>query len=140
MFKHSIVAAAVLAAGLMSSAAFADGHSGGDAEKGKKVFNKCKSCHMVGEGAKNKVGPVLTGIIGRQAGSYPDMRYGKSLVEAGEKGLVWTEEEMFAYLKDPKKYLRAYLDDKKARSKMAYKLRKEDDRRDVIAYLKTFAE
>lgn len=92
---------------------------------------------MVGEGAKVKVGPPLTGLIGRTAGTWEGMKYGDDLVAAGTAGLVWTEEEVFAYLKDPKKYLRAKLDDKKARSKMAYKLRKEADRNDVIAYIKS---
>ena len=40
-------------------------HAEGDATKGEKVFKKCKACHEVGEGAKNKVGPELTGIVGR---------------------------------------------------------------------------
>ena len=46
---------------------------------------------------------------------------------------------MFEYLADPKKYLRTKLDDKKAKSKMSFKLKKEDDRKDVIAYVKTFS-
>lgn len=145
MFKKSILTAAAMTAGIMlssgmaSTAALADAHAKGDAAKGEKVFRKCRSCHMVGEGAKNKVGPVLSGVIGRTAGTYPDMKYGDSIVAAGAAGLVWTEDEVFEYLADPKKYLRAKLDDKKAKSKMAYKLRKEEDRRDVIAYLATFA-
>lgn len=40
----------------------------GDAALGEKVFGKCKACHAVGEGAKNKVGPELNGIVGRPAG------------------------------------------------------------------------
>ena len=42
-------------------------HAEGDAEAGKKVFNKCKACHAVGEGAKNKVGPALNDLFGRTA-------------------------------------------------------------------------
>ncbi|MCL4165087.1 UNVERIFIED_CONTAM: hypothetical protein GTU68_028393, partial [Idotea baltica] len=84
----------------------------GDAAAGEKVFKKCSSCHNVGEGAKNKVGPALTGVLGRVAGTAPDYKYGDSIVAAGEAGLVWTDEEIFAYLEDPRKYLRAKLDDK----------------------------
>lgn len=141
MFKSNKLtkplSSACLAFGLMVSAgqAFAEG----DAANGEKVFKKCSACHMVGEGAKNRVGPVLTDVVGRQAGTYADYKYGDSIVAAGEAGLVWTEEELFAYLADPKKYLRAKLDDKKAKSKMAFKLKKEDDRNDVIAYLKSLA-
>lgn len=119
----------------MPAFAFEDG----DAVKGEKVFKKCASCHMVGPEAKNKVGPALTDVMGRTAGTYADYKYGKSLVAAGEAGLVWTDEEVFEYLADPKKYLRAKLEDKKAKSKMSFKLKKEADRKDVIAYLKTFA-
>ncbi len=140
MFKKSIGIAAFAIATTFSASAFADGHSAGDAVKGEKVFKKCSSCHMVGPDAKKKVGPPLNDLFGRTAGGYEDFKYGKSIVAAGEAGLVWTEEEVFEYLRDPKKYLRAKLDDKKAKSKMAFKLKKEDQRADVIAYLKTFSK
>lgn len=112
----------------------------GDAANGEKVFRKCATCHTVGENARNKVGPVLTGVLGRQAGTYEGFRYGASIMAAGEAGLVWTEDEIFTYLENPRGFLSDKLGDKKARSKMAFRLRKEDDRRDVIAYLATFSE
>ena len=121
---------------LFAAPAFAQG--AGDAAKGEKVFNKCKSCHMVGEGAKAKVGPPLNGVVGRQIASVEGYKYGKSIQALGETGAQWTEEELFAYLENPKDYLRTKLDDKKAKSKMAFKLKGEEDRRDVIAYLATF--
>lgn len=111
----------------------------GDAGHGEKVFRKCKACHRIGEDAKNVVGPVLNGVIGRTAGTYPDFKYSDSLVAAGEQGLVWDEEMIFAYLQDPRQFLRDYLDDGSARSKMTFNLRDEEDRHDVIAYLKTFS-
>ncbi len=140
MFKKSLGLVVFAAAASFSMATFADGHSAGDAVKGEKVFKKCATCHMVGPDAKKKVGPPLNDIIGRKAGSLEGFKYGKSIVAAGEAGLVWTDEELFAYLKNPRKYLRAKLDDKKAKSKMALKLKKEDQRADVIAYLKTFSK
>lgn len=135
-----ITLAASFAAFALSAPAFADGHGKGDAVKGEKTFKKCMSCHMIGPDAKAKVGPPLTGIVGKKAGTYEGFKYGKSLVAAGEAGLVWTEEELFAYLKNPKKYLRKKLDDKKAKSKMAYKLKKDKDRLNVIAYLASVTE
>ncbi len=135
VFIKSGIPAVALAA-CVSFAAPAQAQEG-DAVAGKKVFKKCSACHAAGEGAKNKVGPVLTGVIGRTAGTYEDYRYGNSIVAAGEAGLVWNEDEIFAYLEHPRNYLRAKLDDPKARSKMAFRLKKEDERRDVIAYLKT---
>ncbi len=111
----------------------------GDAAKGEAIFKKCMACHMVGEGAKNKVGPILTGIVGSKVASVADYKYGKSIIALGETGAVWTEEELSEWLINPKKYLRAKLDDKKAKSKMSFKLKKEDQRADVIAYLATFS-
>jgi cytochrome c len=84
----------------------------------------------------NKAGPNLYGVIGRQAGT-ADFKYGASLVAAGEKGLVWTEELIVDYLKDPQKFLRAYLDDNKAKSNMSFKLAKGGE--DVAAYLASVA-
>jgi cytochrome c len=108
-----------------------------DAEAGKAVFKKCVACHQIGPDAKNKVGPVLTDVVGRAAGSIQDFKYGKSLIAVGEKGLVWSEETLAAYLENPTNYLQTYLDDPKARSSMSFKLKKEEDRLNVAAYLTT---
>jgi cytochrome c2 len=137
MLKTSIRLATVLSFSLIAGSALADSHSAGDPVKGQKVFKKCLACHAVGEGAKIKVGPPLTDVVGRKAASYEGYKYGKSIAAAAETGLVWSEEEIFAYLAHPRNYLRAKLEDKKAKSKMAFRLKKEQDRADVIAYLKT---
>ena len=50
-------------------------------------------------------------------------------------GIIATDMLWSGYIADPKKYLRTYLDDKKARSKMTFKLKKEDQRAAVSAYL-----
>ena len=136
MTNKSLILGAVLSLGAFSMPALADG----DAAKGEKVYKKCKACHMVGEGAKAKVGPQLNGIVGRKVASEEGFKYGKSIVALGATDLVWDEAELSDYLKNPKKYLRAKLDDKKAKSKMAFKLKKDKDRANVIAYLKTFTK
>jgi cytochrome c len=124
---------AALAATAVGTAALA-----GDAAKGEKEFGKCKTCHgiVADDGTEiqkaNKAGPNLYGVIGRQAGT-ADFRYGESLVAAGEKGLVWTEELIAEYVKDPQKFLRTYLNDNKAKSAMSFKLAKGGE--DVAAYL-----
>ncbi len=110
-----------------------------DAQKGEAIFNKCKACHQIGEGAKNRIGPVLTGVVGRPAGSYEDFRYSKSMKSAGVAGLVWDEALLFDYLADPTAFLRVFLEDSKAKAKMSFRLKDEQDRRDVIAYLETFS-
>ncbi len=114
-------------------------HAEGDAEAGKIVFKKCMACHKIGEGAENSTGPVLTGVIGRKAGTYPDYRYGKSMRQAAKIGFVWDEEKIDEWLQSPKKFLRKFLDKKRAKAKMKLKLKKAEDRANVIAYLKTFS-
>lgn len=110
-----------------------------DAIAGEDIFRKCASCHQIGDGAKNRVGPVLTNIIGRPAGSFAGYKYGKSILKAGEAGLIWTPENIFEYLASPKKFLRAVLNDPRAKAKMTFSIRGEQDRNDVIAYLSSFA-
>lgn len=124
----------------LAGSAFAESHAGsGDAEAGEREFNKCKSCHMIvaDDGTEivrgGRTGPNLYGIIGRQAGSVEDFRYGDSLVAAGEAGLEWNEETFVAYVQDPKGFLAEYLDDSSARSKMSFRLRSGME--DVYAYL-----
>lgn len=116
----------------------------GSAEKGKKVFRKCAACHAVGDKARNKVGPIMNDIIGRQAGTVEKYRYSKINQAAGEAGLIWTPENIAAYLPDPQKFLANFLKEKgekaSGRTKMAYRLRKEDEIADVIAYLKTYSK
>lgn len=112
----------------------------GDAEKGEKVFKKCKSCHQVGEDAKNRAGPLLNNIFGRAAGTGEDFKYGKSIVAAGEAGLLWNAETLDGWLTYPKQFLKDTLDSSKAKTKMSLKLKKEADRLNVIAYLAQFSE
>ena len=125
-------------AAVLCVAAF--GANAQDVENGEKVFRKCKACHQVGEGAKNRVGPVLNNVVGRTAGTAEGYKYGKDMIAAGEAGLVWDGDTIFEYLADPTAYLRQVLDDPKARAKMQFKLADEADRRDVIAYVATFSE
>lgn len=131
-------------AGLALLLAGAAQASEGDADKGKKVFNKCKACHMVGDKAKSKVGPPLNEICDRKAGTYEGFKYSKLILAAAEAGLVWNDEALDGYLADPSKYLKTFLKDKgvkpSGRSKMVLKLKKEKQRADVMAYLKTFCK
>lgn len=104
----------------------------GDVPAGEVVFKKCMVCHSVGEGAKNKVGPVLNGVFGRTAGTFEGFKYSDSMIKAGEEGLVWTPEVMAEYLVKPRDYVKG--------TKMTFAgLPKPEDIANVIAYLETFS-
>ena len=110
---------------------------------GDKTFKKCTACHAIIDGngevlrKGGKAGPNLYGVIGRTAGS-AEFRYSKALKAAGATGLVWDEIELAAFILNPSAYLKETLEDKKARSKMSYKLKKGGA--DVAAYLKSMSE
>ena len=109
----------------------------GNAAKGEHLFKRrCAVCHSAKKG-KNKVGPSLFGVVGRKAGAVPKFRYSKSYHEAAQKGLVWTPENIVAYIKDPKAFMIKATGDPKARTRMTFKLKPEDERQDVAAYLAT---
>ncbi len=134
------IAAAFIAA-TMATPVFAAGHASGDAEAGENAFRQCRSCHMIVDADGNDIvrggrtGPNQYGLPGRTAGTYEDFRYSDSMVEAGEAGLVWTEETFVAYVQDPTGFLREYLDDSGARGSMSYKVRNEEDAVNLWAYL-----
>jgi len=137
---------ACAAAGLMTAPVFAESHASGDVAAGEAAFGQCVTCHVVqndaGEtlaGRNAKTGPNLYGIAGRQAGIIEGFRYGKDMSKAGEEGLVWTEEHFVEYVQDPTAYLRIVLDDKRARGKMAFKVRDPQDATNIYAYLASLA-
>ena len=108
-----------------------------DAANGEAVFKKrCVACHTVEEG-KNKVGPSLHGIVDKKAGTVEGYKYSDSYVEAGNKGLAWTEDKLIPYLEDPKSFMAEVTGDPKARTKMVFKLKPQNERQDVAAYLAT---
>ncbi|MFC3118282.1 c-type cytochrome [Jhaorihella thermophila] len=105
----------------------------GDAERGAKVFEKCKSCHAVGPDARHKVGPHLNGVFGRKAAGLGDFDYSRAMRRAGADGLVWTIEKLEAYLENPKVLVTG--------TNMRFRgLKDKQDRLDVMAYLRQFSD
>ena len=101
-----------------------------DAAAGQRVFNQCRACHTIDAGGRNAVGPNLHGVVGRRAASVPNFRYSENMRELGEHGLTWTEESLDRYLTNPK--------DPVPRGTMAFPgIRNEQQRKDLIAYLKS---
>ncbi|MGD1868285.1 MAG: c-type cytochrome [Neomegalonema sp.] len=100
---------------------------GGDAKAGKKVYRKCKACHVIDK-EKNRVGQHQDGIIGRPAAAIEGFKYSDAMIAKGEEGLVWNVETLSAYLANPKGYIEG--------TKMAFAgLKKEDDIANVITYM-----
>lgn len=137
MVKLSLFAAAGFGIVLAASAAQA-----ADVANGEKLFKqRCGACHSVQDG-QNKVGPSLYQVVGREKniGGYA---YSKLNEAAHHAGLAWTEENLTTYLADPQAFLEKFLkdagkaDEISGRTKMAFKLPREGDRQDVVAYLKS---
>lgn len=121
VFASALAAAVLVAAASPVSAA-------GDPQQGEKVFRKCKACHEA-EKEQNKVGPHLVKIINRPAAHVEGFNYSEALKKAAADGFVWTEENLDKYLENPKSFIPG--------NRMAFAgLKKEEERQDVIAYLK----
>ena len=104
------------------------------AAAGAKVFKKCKACHQVGAKAKNRTGPILTGIVDAPMGGVDGFtKYSKALKAKAEEGAVWDAAALDAFLAKPKDYLKG--------TKMNFKgLSKDADRQAIIEYLRSVAQ
>jgi len=101
-----------------------------DAAAGEKTFVVCRACHQIGPNAKNAVGPVLNGVVGRKAGTYPNFTYSDANKDSG---ITWTPEELDKYLTSPQKVV--------PHTKMIFPgLPNEQQRKNVIAFLEQYNE
>ena len=85
---------AIVVAALSGVAAHAQ-----DLAAGENSFKKCLACHAVGEGAKNKVGPLLNGLEGRKSGTIEGYSYSEANKNSG---ITWSKETFLDYIKDPR--------------------------------------
>lgn len=101
-----------------------------DAGAGEKSFNKCRSCHQLGETAKNTVGPVLNGLFGRKSGTVDGYNYSDANKNSG---IAWDEATFAEYIKDPKGKIPG--------TKMSFSgIKNEQEMRDLTAFLKQFGK
>lgn len=101
--------------------------------EGERAFRQCQACHKLGEGARNGSGPMLNGIVGKAAGQVEGFRYSPALMEMAEGGLVWTPENLDAFLTKPRDFMRG--------TRMSFAGQRDADKRAaIIAYLSTFDE
>ncbi|MFL2886495.1 MAG: c-type cytochrome [Candidatus Pelagibacter sp.] len=102
----------------------------GDVDHGKKVWKKCSACHSIKKGGKNKIGPALYSVLGRNIAAISDYKYSKAIVSYGKS---WTFEEMNGFLKKPATYIKG--------TKMAFAgLKKEKDRASIILFMNQNSE
>ncbi|WP_328799100.1 c-type cytochrome [Roseomonas harenae] len=122
MLKFVSASAILLALGTMASAQ----QAGGDVSAGQRVFGQCRACHALD---RNLVGPHLRGVVGRPAGSLDGFRYSTSMRQKAEGGLVWSEDTLRAYIRNPKEVVPG--------GSMAFAgLRNEQQLNDLLAYLR----
>jgi len=99
-----------------------------DLAAGGQSFKKCLPCHSVGDGATNKVGPVLNGLEGRKAGTIAGYSYSDANKNSG---LVWSEEIFKEYIKNPMAKI--------PRTKMVFAgIKNDTEITNLWAYLKQF--
>ncbi|HEX9071614.1 MAG TPA: cytochrome c family protein [Pseudolabrys sp.] len=118
----SVVASAVIMAALIQVA------QAQDVAAGEQSFKKCFPCHSIGEGAKNKVGPILNGLDGRHSATVPDYNYSDANKNSG---ITWNEATFMEYIKDPRAKI--------PNTKMIFPgIKNEKEAGDLWAYLKQF--
>lgn len=139
--NKSILAGITFAAGTILSLGAVQAQ---DAAAGERVFKKCAGCHTLEAGKRRGAGPSLHGVVGGAAGAVENYKYSSMLAAAGEAGLVWDEATLMTYLADPNAFLKSWLGEKgvktRGRSKMSFRLTKEQEQKDVIAYLESAAK
>ena len=102
----------------------------GNVEHGVKVFKKCKACHSIEKGGKNKIGPALYGVMTRNSGGFPDYKYSKALIAHNKK---WSFEELNGFLLKPATWIKG--------NKMGFAGLKEDkDRASILLYLNKMSD
>lgn len=97
-------------------------------DNGRQIAARlCSACHTFDDGAANKVGPNLYGVVGGQHAHRSDFNYSPAMAALKEK--PWGYEELNHFLAGPSRYIRG--------TRMAFAgISNTQQRADVIAYLR----
>ena len=99
MIKNLLASAIILVPlSVTSTPAIAEG----DAAAGARVFNRCKACHSIDAERRSPVGPNLSGVLGREAGTLEGFRYSNAMKA---RNITWTEENLRAFLASPRTFV-----------------------------------
>jgi len=79
--------AAALSAGALAAAA-----------KAPAAYGACAACHAPAGG--HGIGPSLTGVLGRKAGTLAGFRYSRAMRESG---IEWSPKSLDRYIANPQK-------------------------------------
>lgn len=101
-----------------------------NAEKGKKMFKKCVSCHAAEKDGQNRVGPALWNVLDRSIAGKGDYNYSQVFQKHGG---TWTEEQLFRYLHKPSKYMPG--------TRMVFAgIKEKEDLADLVLYLNNLSD
>jgi cytochrome c len=126
--EHHMKTSTLSALVVVTALTAASGALAQDAAAGKTSFNKCLACHAIGEGAKNKVGPILNGLDGRKSGTVEGYSYSDANKNSG---ITWGKDVFLEYIKDPKAKIPG--------TKMAFAgIKNEKEANDLWAYVSSF--
>ncbi|MGX5849472.1 c-type cytochrome [Mesorhizobium sp. PL10] len=105
-----------------------------NAEAGAAVFKKCQACHSGEKGGPNKVGPDLWDIVDRPVAEHEGFAYSAGMKDFSKGGAEhWTYDNLNHFITSPKKFVKG--------TAMGFAgLPKDEDRANVIAYLRTLSD
>ena len=130
--RYGALLIALALATLALTAFTAVGVWGADARRGAELYQQCKRCHQIGQGAEHRIGPHLNGIFGRRAGSATDFPYSRALRDAGANGLIWNERTLDALLTSPSTAV--------PQTRMSFGgMHAADERADLLSWLRAFS-
>ena len=104
------------------------------ADKGAAIFKKCEACHSGEKGGPNKVGPDLWDIVDRPVAEHEGFSYSAGMKDFSKGGSEkWTYDNLYHFLISPKAFVKG--------TAMGFAgLKKDEDRADLLAYLRTLSD